>query len=225
MNIYVVSIFPEVFEWFLQTSLIQKAVKSKILKFKFINPRDFCTDKHKQIDDEIYGWWTWMLMKAKPIIDSVENIIKKIKWTFKIIYLAPSEEFFTQKKAFQYSKLDNIIYVCWRYEWIDSRFEFYMADKYKKDFEKISIWKYVLMWWEVASMVLIEASTRLITWVIKEQESFLNESYILEKNMKNIEYPQYTRPEEVYWMKVPETLLSWHHKNIEKWKQDNTKTI
>ena len=77
MNIYVVSIFPEIFDWFLETSLIQKATKSKILKFKFVNPRDFCIDKHKQIDDEIYGWWTWMLMKAKPMIDAVEKILAK----------------------------------------------------------------------------------------------------------------------------------------------------
>lgn len=232
MNIYIVSIFPEIYYSYLKTSLIEKWIKNKKLKIELVNPRDFTYDKHKQVDDEIYGGWKWMLLKAKPVIDSINSILEKLKtknWklltkkSFKIIYLAPSTKILNQEIAFEYSKIKNVILVCGRYEGIDHRFEQYFESNYPNNFEKISIWKYVLMGWEVASMVLIEAMTRLIPWVIKEEDSFMIESYSPEKQMENIEFPQYTRPEEVYWMKVPDILLSWNHKKIEQWRNDNEK--
>ena len=161
-----------------------------------------------------------MLIKAKPIIDSIEHTIKKNNLTnFKIFYLAPSKNILDQQKAFNYSKLDNVIMLCWRYEWIDYRVEEYFKDKYW-NFERLSIGKYVLMGGEVAAMVFIEAVWRLIPWVIKD-ESFKNESYNPSKNMKNIEYPQYTMPQEVYGYKVPDVLLSWNHKKINERREKN----
>lgn len=223
MKYFVVSIFPEIFDSFINNSLIKKAIENKKIEINFINPRDFCTDKHKQVDDEVYGWWKWMLLKAKPIIESVEKIISQIKWSFNIIYTAPSKKIFTQKISQNLSESKNIIFVCGRYEWIDFRFEQYFQDKYKSYFQKISLWKFIIMWWEVAVMTMIEAISRLIPWVIKEEESHKIESYNTDKDMKNIEFPQYTRPDEILGYKVPDILLSGNHKKIQERRDKNEK--
>ncbi len=225
MNIFFISIFPEIFESFLATSLIKKAIERKILKFEIINPRQFCHDKNQKIDDEIYWWWAGMLMMAKPIIDSVEFVISKIEWNFQIIFPSPSAEVWNQKYAHSYSKYENIIFVCGRYEGIDYRFEQYMQDRYSNNFRKISMGKFITLWWELPSMTMAESIARLIPWVIQDEISRQDESYQISMNMENLEYPQYTRPKEVEWFVVPEVLLSWNHKDIENRKNENSKTI
>lgn len=225
MKIYLVSIFPEIYKSFLNTSLISKSIQNSLLSYELVNPRDFCKDKHKQVDDEIYGWWKWMLIKAQPMIDSIKFIFKKVVWSYKILFLSPSKNVFDQKKAFEFCEIDNLILICWRYEWIDHRFELYLQDTYKLNYEKISIWRYVLMGWELASMIVIESVCRLVPWVIKESESYMNESYSLDNNMNNLEYPQYTRPQQVEWYDVPPVLLSWDDKKIHQWKTQNKTTF
>ena len=221
MNIYIHTIFPEIFESFLNTSLIKKAQEKWILNIKLVNIRDFCIHKQKQVDDKVYGWWAGMLIKAKPVIDSIENTIQENNLKdFKIIYLAPSKNILNQEKCFQYSKEKNIILLAWRYEGIDHRVEQYFQDKYH-NFERLSIWQYVLMWGELPAMVFVEAVWRLIPWVIKEKVSYEDESYSVEKWMENIEYPQYTRPYEIYGYKVPDILLSGHDAKIKKRKENN----
>ncbi len=225
MNIFIHTIFPEIFQSFLQTSLIKKAQEKGILNIQLINIRDFCTHKQKQVDDKIYGWWAWMLIKAKPVIDSIENTIKQNNLKdFKIVYLAPSENILNQQKAFDYAKNENIILLCGRYEWIDYRVEEYFKDKYW-NFERLSIGQYVLMWGEIPAMVFVEAVWRLVPGVVKEKDSYEDESYNPSKQMKNIEYPQYTMPQEVYGYKVPDVLLSWHHKKIEERRKENERKI
>lgn len=113
--------------------------------------------------------------------------------------------------------------MCGRYEGIDYRWEQYMKKKYKSKFQKISIWQFITLWWETPTMTIIESITRLIPGVIKEADSWKYESYSVESKMNNLEHPQYTRPEEVLWMKVPKILLSWHHKNIGERKNKNSK--
>lgn len=221
MKFFVVSIFPEIFDSFINNSLIKKAIDTQKIEIFFVNPRDFCLDKHRQVDDEIYGWWKWMLLKAQPVIQSVQKIISQIDENFKIVYVSPSKKIFNQKIAQDFSSIQNIIFVCWRYEWIDFRFEQYFVDKYKSKFEKISLWKFIIMWGEVAAMTMIEAVSRLVPWVIKEEESHKIESYDTSKDMQNIEFPQYTRPEEVYDYKVPQVLLSGNHKEIQKRRDNN----
>ena len=243
MNIHIISIFPDIFKSFVNTSLIQKAQEKKILSFDFVNPREFCPDRHQKVDDTIYGWWAGLLMKAKPAIEAVEKVIKSLKlkvWKskktpsrlnastlqrFNIILLSPSKKVFTQKEAHALSESENLIFVCTRYEGVDYRFEQYMKKKYPKNFQKISIGQFVTLWWEVPAMVMIEAITRLIPGVIKEEASRQDESYNIKENMNNLEYPQYTHPEEVLGMKVPKILLSGHHANIEKRKKEKTKKL
>lgn len=224
MNIHIISLFPEIFDSFFTTSLLKRAQERWILSINFCNPRQFCTDKHQQIDDEIYWWGAWMLIKAQPIIDAVESIIKNNNLKdsdFKILFPSPAKEIFTQKNAYTYSKQEHLIFVCWRYEWIDYRRELYMQKHYPQQFEKISLWQFILLWWEVATMTMIESITRLVPWVIKESESRQNESYSLKENMQNLEEPNYTRPEIVEWFSVPEVLLTWNSDEIKKWKLNN----
>jgi tRNA (guanine37-N1)-methyltransferase len=175
-------------------------------------------------------------MKALPAIQAVEKIIKSIKTkktpslsikhsTFKIILLSPAKKVFTQKQAHALSESEHIIFVCTRYEGIDYRFEQYMKKRYPNNFEKISIGQFVTLGGEVPAMVMIEAITRLIPGVIKEESSRQDESYNIKENMNNLEYPQYTHPEVVMGMKVPGVLLSGHHKKIEKWRNSKSKHI
>lgn len=234
MHIHIVSIFPDIFKSFIETSLIKKAQEKKILKFSFINPRSFAPGKHQQVDDTIYGWGAGLLMKAQPAIDAVESIIKKLKPTkssldkgrneegFAIILPSPAKETFTQKTAHNLSTVKDIIFVCTRYEGIDYRFEQYMKKKYKKNFQKISIGQFITLGGETPAMIMIEAISRLIPWVIKEEASRQDESYNITKNMNNLEYPQYTKPEVVLWMKVPKVLISGHHKNINERREKKT---
>ena len=219
MHIHIVSLFHELFDSFFSTSLLKRAQEKPILKTDFCNPRQFCTDKHQQIDDEIYWWWAGMLIKAEPIIDAVESIINKNNLKdsdFKIIFPSPAKEIFTQKNAYTFSKQEHLIFVCWRYEWIDYRRELYMKQKYPNQFEKISLWQFILLWGEVATMTMIESITRLIPWVIKESESWQNESYSLKENMQNLEEPNYTRPEIVKWFEVPDVLLNGNSEEKKK---------
>ncbi len=228
MHIHIISLFPELFDSFFSTSLLRKAQEKWILNINFCNPRQFCTDKHQQIDDEIYWWWAGMLIKAEPIIDAVETIISENNLKdsdFKIIFPSPAEEIFTQKNAYTFSKQQHLIFVCWRYEWIDYRRELYMKENYPNQFEKISLGQFILLWGEVATMTMIESITRLIPWVIKESESRQNESYSLKENMQNLEEPNYTRPEVVKWFEVPDILLNGNSEEIAQWRKDNSKNL
>jgi len=224
MKIFLVSIFPEIFESFLQTSLIAKAQEKGILEFEIINPRNFCTDKHQQIDDEIYGGGKWMLLKAQPLIDTINHIVEQNqlqKSDFSILFPSPSQQVFNQKVAYGQSKKDALIFVCGRYEGIDARFEKYCMEHYPDQFKKLSLGQFILLGGELPSCVMIEAITRLIPWVIKEKQSRIDESYAIKDGMATLEAPNYTRPEEVYGMKVPEVLLTWDLEAIAQRKLDN----
>ena len=224
MKIFLVSIFPEIFESFLQTSLIAKAQEKGILEFEIINPRNFCTDKHQQIDDEIYGGGKWMLLKAQPLIDTINYIVEQNqlqKSDFSILFPSPSQQVFNQKVAYGQSKKDALIFVCGRYEGIDARFEKYCMEHYPDQFKKLSLGQFILLGGELPSCVMIEAITRLIPWVIKEKQSRIDESYAIKDGMATLEAPNYTRPEEVYGMKVPEVLLNWDLEAIAQRKLDN----
>lgn len=224
MKIFLVSIFPEIFESFLQTSLIAKAQEKGILEFEIINPRNFCIDKHQQIDDEIYGGGKWMLLKAQPLIDTINHIVEQNqlqKSDFSILFPSPSQQVFNQKVAYGQSKKDALIFVCGRYEGIDARFEKYCMEHYPDQFKKFSLGQFILLGGELPSCVMIEAITRLIPWVIKEKQSRIDESYAIKDGMATLEAPNYTRPEEVYGMKVPEVLLTWDLEAIAQRKLDN----
>ena len=127
--------------------------------------------------------------------------------------------------AHDLAEFDHLIFVCTRYEGIDYRFEKYMKKHYGKAFEKVSLGQFITLGGEVPAMMMIEAVTRLIPGVIKEEASRQEESYSVKEDMNNLEYPQYTHPDEVLGMKVPKILLSGHHKNIQEWRSTKTKFL
>lgn len=139
MHIHFVSLFPDIFASFLSTSLVAKAQDKKILTFSLINPRDFCSDKHQQVDDTVYGGGDGMLIKAQPMIDAVESILSTLGTNWAIIMPMPSRNIFSQKHAHLFAKYEHLIFVCGRYEGIDHRFVEYMTDKYPEHFFAVSL--------------------------------------------------------------------------------------
>lgn len=373
VHITYLSIFPELFDSFRETTLISRAVDNKLLTFETINPRHFCDDKHRIVDDEIYGWGHGLLMKAPPIIAAVKHWIEKhkletspqplsisreglssneqyiwtiwkwgylhtlakknrknmttneeylwfllrnrqvewlkfrrqhpIKWyiadfycaeykliievdwwyhstisqqeydalrdellnknwyiilrftndeinnsiekvlekilvscghpslwgegtrvrskRFKIIIPHPSPDVFNQSVAHTWSEQIHLLFICGRYEGIDERVRLRLQKHYSGHVQRISLWQFVTLGGELPAMTMTESVVRLIPGVINTAMSWIEESYSIDHNMQNIEHPQYTRPEVVEGMKVPEVLLSGHHKHIQQWKDEN----
>ncbi|PID34869.1 MAG: tRNA (guanosine(37)-N1)-methyltransferase TrmD [candidate division SR1 bacterium] len=228
MHISIISIFPEIFESFLTSSLIQKAREKQLITIDLVNPRDFCNDKHKQIDDEIYGGGAGMLLKAEPIIHAIQDTINKNnrkKEDIHILFPSPSKTVFNQQSAHSLADKKNLIFICGRYEGIDYRMEERLNKNYPKQRKKISLGQFITLGGETPTMVMIEAITRLLPGVINKAQSREDESYNILENMNNLEAPQYTRPQEFDNMKVPEVLLSGDHKKIEERKKEQSKDI
>jgi tRNA (guanine37-N1)-methyltransferase len=215
----VITIFPNFFDSFKNEALIVRGIKKKLLSIKTHNLRDWTTDNHKTVDDRPYGGGAGMVMKIDPIYKAVKSLKFKIKSKkTRIILLSAKGKIFNQKKAQQLSKYNNLVFICGRYEGVDERVARHIAD------EEISIGEYVLFGGEVATMVIMEAVSRLIPGVIAKEESVENESF---SGGTNREHPQYTRPD-VYIMngkklKVPLVLLSGDHAKIEEWRKKNSK--
>ncbi len=229
----IISIFPEIFDSYFKVSLIDKAQKKKLIKVKVHDLRKWATDKHHVIDDRPYGGGIGMVMKLEPIYKAV-NEIKKLKKTTKrkrkIVLFTPRGKSYHQKTAYNISKLEHVIMICGRYEGIDERVAKYIADV------ELSIGDYVLMGGELAAMVVIESTARLIPGIIGKPQ-LLGERTTKDKGF--IEYLQYTRPEVfkprlnhsfskargVKKWRVPKILLSGDHKKIAKWRTERRKVI
>ncbi|MBI2414481.1 tRNA (guanosine(37)-N1)-methyltransferase TrmD [candidate division WWE3 bacterium] len=218
----ILTLFPEAFNECLNLLPIKRALEKGLIEINFTNIRDFAIDKRGTVDDKTYGGGVGMLIRPEPIFEAVDSILKTTPSNIttknkKIVLLSPRGEKFTQKKAREYEKLDHIIFICGRYEGIDARVEKHLAD------DVISIGDFVLSGGELPTMVIMEAVTRLIPGVLEKEDAVIFESFSkdLEEKGKSIEYPQYTRPEEYRGLKVPETLLSGNHKEIEKWRANN----
>jgi tRNA (guanine37-N1)-methyltransferase len=195
------------FDCYINESILKRAQKRGLVKFKIVNIRDFATDKHRTVDDKPYGGGPGMIMKIEPIYKALKLIKKGRK--SKIILLSAKGKTFGQKMAEKFSKCDHLIFICGRYEGVDERVAKYLAD------EEISIGNYVLTGGELPAMVIADTVTRLVPGVIKP-ESLKEETF---KKVDLKEYPQYTRPEKFFGWKVPKTLLSGNHKKIEEWRR------
>lgn len=214
----IITIFPEIFNSFLKGSLIARAQKKKLIRIRLHNLRDFAFDKHKTVDDKPFGGGRGMILKLEPIYKAVISIRnpKLESKNSKVILFSPRGERFNQKKAIEFSKLNQLILICGRYEGVDERVAKYLTDI------NLSIGDYILMGGEVAGMVLIEAVSRLIPGVVGKSSELLEKGFI--------EFPQYTRPEifetkEGKKWRVPKVLISGHHKKIEEWRQKHKKMI
>lgn len=218
MKFTILTIFPSSFSYF-NESILKKAQSKWLIEIEIVDIRLFSKNKHKKIDDIVYWWWQWMLLACQPIFDA----IKKIKETSKykkiyVVFVTPWWELFDQKMALKLSKQNTteFIIICWRYEWIDQRIIDNLVDL------ELSVWNYVLSWWELPAMIIIDAISRLIPWVIWNKESHEEETFS-DKLFWKKEFPQYTKPRNFMWLKVPEILVSWDHKKIAEWKRQNLK--
>ena len=204
MKFDILTLFPEMFEPIKQ-SVIGKAVEKDLIEINLINMRDFSKDKHKKVDDTVYGGGAGMLIRPDVVYDSFKSVESE---KAKVIYLSPKGKVLSQEKVVELSKEKHLILLCGHYEGIDQRVLDTIVD------EEISIGDYVLTGGEIPAMVLVDAVSRYVTGVITD-ESTSEESF----SEGLLEYPQYTRPEEFLGMKVPDVLKSGHHLNIEKWRR------
>jgi len=204
MKIDIITIFPDFFSTFLNTSIVKRAIELKQIDIQTHQLRDYSHNKHRNIDDTPYGGGVGMLMQFPPFYD----VIKALKTQdAKVIMTSPQGSLFNQKKAIELSKEKHLIILCGHYEGIDARIEDLIDDE-------ISIGDYVLTGGEVPAMIISDAVTRLIPGVIHEDSSE-------EDSLQNgwLKFPQYTKPEVYEGYQVPEILLSGHHQKIASWRQ------
>lgn len=210
MRFDVLTLFPEMFDA-VKTSIVGRAMNNNLIDLNLINFREFSTDKQKHVDDCPYGGGAGMVIKPEPVYDAYKSIVEKLDYKPKVIYMSPQGKVLTQQIARNLSKENHLILLCGHYEGIDQRVLDEIVD------EEISIGDYVLTGGELPAMVLIDAVSRNIKGVIKD-ESVEDESF----SDGYLEYPHYTRPEVFMGKKVPEVLLSGHHANIEKWRREQS---
>ncbi len=218
MKFNILTIFPDLIYHYSQSSILGRGQKAEAINIQAHDWRQFSTDKHGRVDDKPYGGGPGMILQVEPIYLCLENLGlvkngKKIKQPkTKIIIMDPDGKKFDQKMAQKFSKLENLIIICGRYEGFDERV-------YKFVDEKISVGDYVLAGGELAALTITEATARLIPGVLGNVDSLKDETH----NEGSVEYPQYTRPDNFQGLKVPTVLLSGDHKNIEKWRKSATK--
>jgi len=220
----IITIFPKIFDSYLGESLIARAQEKKFIKVNVHNLRKWTKGRHKTVDDRPFGGGLGMVMMVEPIYKAVKEIKGKAAYAkasagrrkSKVVLFTPRGQKFTQKLAYKLSKLDQIIFICGRYEGVDERVAKNIADM------EISIGDYDLMGGELAAMVCIETISRLIPGVLGKPQ-LLKER--ISKTGGFLEYARYTRPEIFKNWKVPKVLLTGDHKKIEEWKKRHGKVI
>ena len=201
MNFHVLTLFPEMIEQGVNTSITGRAVSKGLIQLNTINIRDFAGNRYGQVDDYPYGGGAGMVMQPGPVYRSYQSVVDEIGYQPRVIYLTPQGKVFNQKMAEDFSKEEDLVFLCGHYEGIDERvLEMIVTDH-------VSIGDYVLTGGELPSMVMIDAISRLVPGVLNNQVSAEFESF--HDNL--LEYPQYTRPAEFMGKKVPEILLSGNH--------------
>ena len=212
MNFHVLTLFPEMIEQGMHTSIIGRAIAGGYLSIDAINIRDYAFNKHQKVDDYPYGGGAGMLMQAEPVYLAYESVQKKLGYRPRVVYLTPQGEVFHQTMAKDLAKEKDLVFLCGHYEGIDER----VLDEIVTDY--VSIGDYVLTGGELPAMVMMDSISRMVPGVLSNQESGETESFA--ENL--LEYPQYSRPEEWHGQKVPPVLLSGHHANIEAWRREQS---
>lgn len=207
MHFDILTLFPDMFKGVFEESIIGRGVSKGLLSFNYVNIRDFAANKHKRVDDYAYGGGTGLVMSVQPVYDAWKHVTAGEK--IFTIYMSPQGKVLDQQLACELSKLPRIAVLCGHYEGFDERIIEEIVDL------EVSIGDYVLTGGEIPAMAMIDSISRLIPGVLPDEEAYTNDSHY----NGLLEYPNYTRPEEILGRKVPEILLSGHHKNIEKWKR------
>lgn len=206
MRFDLLTIFPGMFDAYLNESIIKRAQKKRLVSFHFHDLRDYTADKHRSVDDRPYGGGPGMVMKVEPIYKALKSLPKSRR---RVLLMSAKGKTFTQADAQRLTKYKNIAIVCPRYEGVDERVMDYVD-------EEISIGNYVLTGGELPAMVVIDAITRLLPGVLGKDESSVDESH---SEPGILEYPQYTRPEVFRKKRVPKELLSGDHRRIIIWRR------
>lgn len=211
MIIETLSVFPEVFDSYLNASIMGRAQREGIFEFHAYDLRDWTHDRHRSVDDEPYGGGQGMLMKCAPVFEAHDDLASRFDVAPYTVFFTPAGEPFNQRMAEEFSRLDRILFVCGRYEGFDERI-YSLADR------RVSLGDYVLTGGEVAAMVVTDAVVRLLPGALGNEESPEEESF---SPTGLLEFSQYTRPAEYRGMKVPEVLLSGNHKKVDEWRRAN----
>ncbi len=208
MKIEIATLFPEMCENVLSESIIGRARKKGAVDISCRNIRDYTSDKHRRVDDTPYGGGMGMVMQADPIFNCYSAVCDELGEKPHTIYMSPKGRVFTQARAVELACMKNILIICGHYEGVDQRVLDEIVD------EEISIGDYVLTGGELPALVVADAVSRMCEGVLSDELCYKDESHF----NGLLEYPQYTRPEEWHGVKVPEVLLSGHHKNIDNFR-------
>ncbi|MCC4722063.1 tRNA (guanosine(37)-N1)-methyltransferase TrmD [Salinicoccus sp. RF5] len=208
MNIHYLTLFPEMYEGVLATSILGRAKEKGIVDYHTVNFRDYSGNKHNKVDDYPYGGGAGMVLKPEPVFNAMEAMdLEKPR----VILMCPQGRRFDQKMAEELSREDDIVFICGHYEGYDERIRTLVTDE-------VSIGDYVLTGGELASMTMTDAIVRLIPGVLSREESHQEDSF----STGLLEHPHYTRPREYRGMEVPEVLLNGNHKLIEEWRREES---
>ncbi len=217
VTFHIITIFPKIFNSYFNESIIKRAQDNQNIKINIYNLRDWAIDKRGTVDDTPYGGGAGMLIMVEPLYRAIKSIKGQIlpKHRVKIVLLSAKGAKWKQKKAQEFSKIDDLIIICGRYEGVDERIQYFID-------EEVSIGDYVLTGGEIGAMVLVDSISRLIPGVLGNRNSVNDESHNTEGVL---EYPQYTKPE-IFKVKdkeykVPKVLLSGNHKKIKEWREKN----
>ena len=212
MNFHVMTLFPEMIEQGMNTSVTGRALNQGLISLNAVNIRDFAFNKHKHVDDYPYGGGAGMVMQAEPIYLAWESITGAMEKKPRLIYVTPQGRVFNQTMARELSREEDLVFLCGHYEGVDER----ILEEIVTDY--VSIGDYVLSGGELAAMVMMDAVSRLVPGVLGNEESAEFESF--QDNL--LEHPHYTRPAVFHGRPVPEVLLSGHHANIDRWRRNQS---
>lgn len=208
----VLTLFPEMLEAVLGSSIIGRARDKGLLELNFINIRDFTKSKHRKVDDTPYSGGGGMLMQPQPIYDAYMSVAGGLSYKPLTIYMSPQGKIFDQKCAVSLAEHEHIVLLCGHYEGVDQRVLDEIVDM------ELSIGDFVLTGGEIPAMAVIDTVARLVPGVLSSESSYENESHF----NGLLEYPQYTKPQEWHGRAIPEVLISGHHANIDKWKHEQS---
>lgn len=208
MHIDILTLFPEMFEGVLNTSIMKRAQDREAFSYRYVNFRDYTTNKHNKVDDYPYGGGAGLVLTPQPIFDAIEAIKQKSETKPRVVLMCPQGEPHSQKKAEELSKEDHIIFICGHYEGYDERIRQELVT------DEISLGDYVLTGGELGTMVVMDSVIRLLPGVLGNEQSAPQDSF----SDGLLEHPHYTRPADFRGHQVPEVLLSGNHAKIDEWR-------
>lgn len=212
MKIDILSLFPEMFDGVLHSSIMKKAQENEAVTFDVTDFRDYSENKHKKVDDYPYGGGAGMVLKPEPLFAAVEAKTANVETSPRVILMCPQGERFTQKKAEELAKEEHLIFICGHYEGYDERIREHLVT------DELSLGDFVLTGGEIAAMAVVDSVVRLLPNVLGNADSPVMDSF----STGLLEHPQYTRPASYKGLDVPEVLLSGNHAKIDQWREEQS---